>query len=105
MQSGAAANDRTAQLTQIVKAPLCAESNLPLEVVGMFRPRLQDTQAIADARLGHCQFIFTWGQEDAQGALVKTRTFVSLWQTSAEACLKKRHVCRTTEDKGQPKTL
>lgn len=71
----------------------------------MFRPRLQDTQAIADARLGHCQFIFTWGQEDAQGALVKTRTFVSLWKTSAEACLKKRHVCRTTEDKGQPKTL
>lgn len=71
----------------------------------MFRPRLQDTQAIADARLGHCQFIFTWGQEDAQGALVKTRTFVSLWKTSAEACLKKRHVRRTTEDKGQPKTL
>lgn len=29
----------------------------------MFRPRLQDSQPIADARLGYCQFIFTWRQK------------------------------------------
>lgn len=49
----------TRLLTQIVKAPLWAESHLPLQVVRLLCPWLQDSEAIADTRLRHCQLVLT----------------------------------------------
>lgn len=50
---------RARVLTQIVETPLGTEADLPLQVVGMLRPQLQDSQAIADAGLGHRQLVLT----------------------------------------------
>lgn len=54
-------------LTQVVEAPLWAESDLPFQVVRLFCPRLKDSESSADARLRYRQFVLTWGQEDAPG--------------------------------------
>lgn len=59
-QTNAACWENAGLLTQVVKAPLRTEANLPLQVVGMLRPRLQDTKSFADTRLGHRQFVLTW---------------------------------------------
>lgn len=52
-----------ALLTQIVEAPLGTEPDLPLQVVGMLRPQLQDGEATADAGLGHRQLVLTCAGE------------------------------------------
>lgn len=44
-------------LTQIVEAPLRTEADLPLQVVGVLRPQLQDGQTVANAGLGHGQLV------------------------------------------------
>lgn len=51
-----------ALLTQVVKAPLGTESHLPLQVVRVVRPRLQNWEPITDGRIRHGQFVLTWKQ-------------------------------------------
>jgi len=59
-------------LTEIVEAPLGAESDLSLQVVQLLRPQLQNSKSIADRRLGHSQLVLAWAQEERNG----TRTHV-----------------------------